>query len=76
MRFQIFGNGDIDLTGYKFCYIVGTLGGTDTLVTNINKTYTFPNGYILPSNKSICLVARNAAGFTGSDSVALPITAG
>jgi hypothetical protein len=68
-----FGNGDINLTGYKFCYVTGS---ALTLSNNMTKTYTFPDNYILHSNTSICLLNVNSNNLSAPDSLALAIGTG
>ncbi len=56
-----FGNGNIDLTGYKFIYYVGT---SATLPTSATKTYSFEDGFILPANSSVVILPVNANSVT------------
>lgn len=51
------GNGEMDMTGYKFVYYSGT---SATLSASPTKNYNFPDGYILPANSSVVLLPVNA----------------
>ena len=55
------GDGDIDLTDYKFVYYSGT---SDNLPTTATKTYTFPDGYILAANSSVVLLPVSATSIS------------
>lgn len=49
------GSGDIDLTGYKFCYEKVTSSSAN-LTGNMTKEYSFPEGFILPKNSAVTLI--------------------
>lgn len=66
-----FGNGAINLTGYKF--VLYKASG-NTPINKTSSTYTFPDNYILPANTSILLLA--AASTDVDSSLALAIGTG
>lgn len=61
-----FGDGDLDMTGYKFIYYSGT---NTNLPTSATKTYNFPDNYILPANSSVVLLPVSANSVEGEEGV-------
>ncbi|MBP1629178.1 MAG: hypothetical protein H6Q15_71 [Bacteroidetes bacterium] len=66
-----FGNGDINLNGYKIETFIG--GTSDSLPLTSSKSYTFGN-YILPSNK--CVTIQYSSGTTPDSSKTIYVGTG
>jgi hypothetical protein len=61
-----FGDGDLDMTGYKFIYYSGT---SASLPTSATKTYSFPDNYVLQANSSVVLVPVSAGSVEDEEGV-------